>query len=145
VRNLFSVRETLECLAVRQATPRFTQRDHEKLDAILRQQAAANELLTTSVTRAIKRLGQLNDDFHGLILKRANNEWLEQMLGSIGDLLVFARARLREAAPLERRLQSLKEHEQIAEALRSNDPTSAARVMSEHLRHLEELVINHMK
>lgn len=144
VRNLFALRESLECLAVKQATDHLTSQDHARIDAVLGRQAEANELLRTSRARATKRLAQLNDDFHGLILQRANNEWVEAMLGSIGDLLVFARVRLRETAPWERRVQSLDEHRRIAAALRSRDAELAARIMSDHLRHLEEHVIVRM-
>ena len=144
IRNLFALRESLERLAVKQAAAHLTEHDHAKLATILERQAEANELLKTSKVRATKRLAQLNEDFHGLILERANNEWVETMLGSIGDLLVFARVQLRETAPWERRVQSLDEHSRIAAALRSKNAELAERIMAEHLRHLEEHVIARM-
>jgi len=144
VRNLFAVRETLECLAVRQATEHLTPADHQRLNSILDRQAEANELMASSRSLATKRLSELNDDFHGLILRRSANEWVEALLASIGDLLIFARVRLRETVPWERRIQSLEEHRQIAEALCNRDGESAARTMSEHLRHLERHIVNQM-
>lgn len=144
IRNLFAVRETLECLAVRQAAGNLRPEDFTRFEAILERQAEANELVVTARARATRRLAELNDDFHGLILERSGNEWLEGMLASISDLLVFARVRLRETAPMERRVQSLDEHRRIAEALRDGDPETAANVMAEHLKHLEQHVIARM-
>lgn len=144
VKNLFAVREALECLAVKQATHQLTSRDHELIESNLDHQAQANDLLETSRVQATKRLADLNDEFHGIILDRASNEWAKDMIGSIGDLLVFARIRLRETAPWERRAQSLDEHRRIADALKARDADLAVQVMSEHLKHLEEHVIQQM-
>ncbi len=143
-RNLFAVRESLECLAVRQAAGNLTRDDFARFETILERQAESNDMVSTAKARATRRLAELNDDFHGLILRRSGNEWLETMLASIGDLLVFARVQLRESAPMERRVQSLDEHRRIVEALRNGDADRAAQVMSEHLRHLEQHVIARM-
>lgn len=144
IHNLFAVRESLECLAVRQAAHNLTREDFSRFDAILERQAESNDLVASARARATRRLAELNEDFHGLILRRSGNEWLESMLASIGDLLVFARVQLRESAPIERRVQNLEEHRRIADALRAGDPNTAVAVMTEHLRHLEEHVIARM-
>lgn len=144
VRNLFAVREALECLAITQATQHLTPEDHAFLENNLEHQAKANALLETNRTQATKRLAELNDLFHGMILDRSNNEWVRDMLSGIGDLLIFSRVRLRETAPWERRLQSLKEHQGIADALKNRDAALASRLMSEHLKHLEDHVIRQM-
>lgn len=144
VRNLFSVREALECLAVRQAAHNLTREDFARFHLNLQRQADANELALEASARATRRLAELNDEFHGLILERAGNEWLASLLGSIGDLLVFARVRLRESASTARRVQSLAEHRSIVEALAAGDAEVAASFMSAHLRHLEDHVIARM-
>ncbi len=144
VQNLFAVRESLECLAVQQSVQHLAPKDHRLIEDILERQAAANELVETSRTLAVQRLADLNDEFHGLILERAGNEWVTSMLASIGDLLVFARVRLRESAPWERRAQSLDEHRRIAAALHDEKVELAVRHMSDHLKHLEDHVIAQM-
>lgn len=144
IRNLFAVRESLECLAVRQAAANLSAKDFERFETILERQAESNDLVVTARSRATRRLAELNDDFHGLILRRAGNRWLENMLLSIGDLLVFARVQLRESASMERRNQNLDEHRRIVAALRDEDQDLAAQVMSDHLRHLEQHVIARM-
>ncbi|HEX7000128.1 MAG TPA: GntR family transcriptional regulator [Trueperaceae bacterium] len=144
VHNLFAVREALECLAVRQAMENLSAEDFARLDAILQRQAESNDLIATARARATRRLVELNDGFHSLILSRSRNEWLEGVLSSIGDLLVFARLQLRETAPMERRVQSLEEHRRIVAALRAGDADAASAAMAEHLRHLEEHVVARM-
>jgi DNA-binding GntR family transcriptional regulator len=144
IRNLFAVREVLECLAVRQAIGAFSADDFARFESILQKQAESNDLMDAARARATRRLAELNDDFHGLILARANNEWLQGMLASIGDLLVFARVQLRETATLARRVQSLEEHRRIVAALRAGDGEAAVAAMTEHLRNLERHVIAHV-
>lgn len=141
VENLIAVREALEVLAVRQSIPHLTPEDDARLQRILDDQAKATELAATNPTRAVPQLAQLNEDFHQLILQRTGNEWLVAMLASIQELLVFARARLRMNATLERRVQSLEEHRHIAAGLARRDPEAAVRRMSEHLDHLKQHVL----
>lgn len=139
--NLLSVREVLEVLAVRQAVPNLTEEDDSQLLRLLEAQRSATALAKTSPAQARAQLSALNEEFHQLILVRTGNEWLTNLLTSIQDLLVFARARLRMNATLQRRQDSLEEHRRITEALLRRDAEAAVRHMSEHLSHLKEHVV----
>lgn len=139
--NLLSVREALEVLAVRQAVPNLTDDDNARLLRLLDAQSQATALAKTNPSQARDRLSILNEEFHQLILVRTKNEWLIMLLSSIQDLLVFARARLRMNASLQRRQESLEEHRRITEALVRRDTEAAVRHMSEHLLHLKEHVV----
>lgn len=141
VENLLSVRESLEVLAVRQAAPNITREDEGRFAAILRQQADVTERVADDPETAIPTLVALNDEFHELILVRADNPWLASMLTSIQDLLIFARAGLRARATLARRRESLREHRRLARALAEGDADVAAAVMSEHVRKTKEHII----
>lgn len=141
VKNLLSVREALEVLAVRQAVPNLTAADRARFAHLLERQAEATDLVRRDAARALPRLVQVNDAFHALILQRTRNEWASSLLASIQDLLGFARARLRAEAGLERRRQSLAEHHEIADALLARDGDRAAAAMSNHIRQLERHVI----
>ena len=142
VENLLSVRESLEALAVRQAIANVTTEDEDRFGLLLEQQAAATELARTDPDKAVPRLAVLNEEFHDLILERADNQWLASMLASIHDLLVFARAGLRSRATLPRRQASLEEHRRIASAITSRDGEAAVEHMRDHVRRTKQHVIS---
>lgn len=142
VENLVSVREALDVLAVRQAVDRFTDDDFARFARILDDQERETQRAGEGAADAIQKLASLNDEFHRLILHRSQNPWLSTMLESIDDLLVFARARLRLQANLERRRESLEEHRRIVQAIADSDPDAAAARMSEHVRNLKLHVLS---
>lgn len=142
VDNLLSAREALEVLAVRQAVPHVTKADVQSFEQILDAQEQATVQARDEPANALPRLASLNEAFHRLILGRTENEWLASLLGSIDDLVVFARMRLRMQATLERRRESLDEHRRIVRAIADGDVEAAAARMSEHVDRLKAHVLS---
>ena len=140
VENLLAVRESLEVLAIRQGVPRFTESDDDHLKALLHAQARATDEVVARPRSVVPQLAELNESFHQRILDRAANEWLTSMLASIQDLLIFARARLRKEATLERRRESLEEHRRILESIRRRDVDAASDRMREHIANLKAYI-----
>jgi DNA-binding GntR family transcriptional regulator len=139
--NLLAVRKSLEILAVRQAVTNLTTADDATIKRIVREQASATDRTKAAPETAIPVLGQLNEDFHQLILARTNNQWLISMLASIQDLLLFVRTELRKSTSVKRRRESLAEHRQIAEALLARDADAAGAAMGQHVANLEGHVV----
>lgn len=140
-RNLLAVRKSLETLAVTQAVPRLSPTDDAIIRRLVSEQTSATELAQSDPDAATPLLGELNERFHYLVLERSGNEWLESMLTSIQDLLLFVRTELRRRASVARRRESLAEHRRIAEALLARDSDAAAVAMAEHVDRLEQGVV----
>ncbi|HET8984470.1 MAG TPA: GntR family transcriptional regulator [Trueperaceae bacterium] len=139
--NLLAVRKSLEILAVRQAVTNLTAADDAIIRRLVKEQSTATDRTKADPESAIPVLGQLNEEFHQLILKRTGNQWLISMLASIQDLLLFVRTELRKSTSVKRRRESLTEHRQIAEALLARDADAAAAAMGQHVANLEGHVV----
>jgi|JRYE01.1.fsa_nt_gb DNA-binding GntR family transcriptional regulator len=139
--NLLAVRKSLEILAVRQAVTNLTTADDAIIERLVKEQASATDRTKADPETSIPVLGQLNEEFHQLILRRTGNQWLISMLASIQDLLLFVRTELRRSTSVKRRRESLAEHRQIAEALLARDADAAAEAMARHVTNLEGHVV----
>jgi DNA-binding GntR family transcriptional regulator len=118
------IRQSLECLAVREAAARLTAADFALLDSLL---TRAPDAIAAADAQA---LHDLNEEFHQLFLARSENSWLQQMLGGLSDLLILARRQL----TLERSgREAWAEHEQIVAALRAGDAAAAENAMAAHI------------
>lgn len=131
--EVYIVRETLEGLASRQAARHRTQEHLDQLDGIL------EEMRCVGPHGSPQKLAMLNLEFHKVIRKAARNHFLDRFLTQI-EHAVRRFGNTTYEFP-EWANDSLEEHRQITEALRSGDPDSAEKLAIEHMRHARRLRI----
>jgi DNA-binding GntR family transcriptional regulator len=123
--DAYQVREALEVLAVRLATPKLTPEDLEQLDGLQHaMQSAAEENDAGAFFAA-------NADFHGFLVDKADNGDLKSIYESLMD-----RMRRYRTPSLDLRggiAQSIDEHAAILGAVREGNIDEAARLMAEHI------------
>lgn len=123
--EIFEIRATLEGLSARQATPNFTDQDLEiARDLVFRHNEAARQGDTQTAS-------ELNKQFHALILSKAKNSWLRQILGNLEDHL--SRYRLLSNFQAGRLEKSAEEHDAILRAIVSRQPDKAEQAVRSHL------------
>lgn len=124
--DAYRVREALETLAIRLATPRFTTSDIAELGRLhLAMQHAAAAKDTDTFFGA-------NAAFHALIIERAGNEYLRSFYEPLIDQMRRYRS---PSADLRGGLErSIDEHAAILAAIRAGDADEAARLMSDHIQ-----------
>ena len=131
--EVYIVRETLEGLASRQAARHRTQEHLDQLAAIL------DEMSRVGSHGSPQKLATLNLEFHKVIRKAARNHFLDRFLTQI-EHAVRRFGNTTYEFP-EWATDSLEEHRQITEALRSGDPDTAEKLAVNHMRHARRLRI----
>ncbi len=124
--DAYRVREALEVLAIRLATPRLTEEDLQELERLheaMVQAAAANDLDAFFAANAA---------FHELFVDRSGNLILQDYYYPLVDQM--RRYRLRSVSLRGGLLRSCDEHRAILDALRRRDAETAAQLLSEHIR-----------
>ncbi|HZW03841.1 MAG TPA: GntR family transcriptional regulator, partial [Anaerolineaceae bacterium] len=123
--EIFEIRAALEGLAARQATRNFTEQDLDLArDLVRRQQDAAHR-------GDIQAASDLNKQFHGLLLNRAKNGWLRQILGNLEDHL--QRYRMLSNFQQGRLEKSVAEHNTILSLIADRQPEKAEEAGRAHL------------
>jgi DNA-binding GntR family transcriptional regulator len=121
----YQVREALEGLAVRLATPRLTPKDlrtMERLIADMDRAAARND-----VTRFFEK----NAEFHRLFVELSENHRLQEMHRHlISDMGRYTRLSLALRGNMAR---SVEEHRRILEAARAGDTERSVELLREHV------------
>ena len=126
------LRETLEGLAVRIATPLFSPRDLDEARAHI---SSAEEFLKQGeITRAAERV----EKFHQLLVQKAENKRLSYLIQQLDDHSQRLNMFLRQIPGRVRR--SIQEHKQILAAIEENNPALAVQAVQEHIRSLFEEV-----
>lgn len=124
--DAYRVREALEVLAIRLATPRLTEEDLQELERLheaMVQAAAAND---------VDAFFAANAAFHELFVDRSGNLILQDYYYPLVDQM--RRYRLRSVSLRGGLLRSCDEHRAILDALRRRDAEAAAQLLSEHIR-----------
>jgi DNA-binding GntR family transcriptional regulator len=132
IHDLYEVREVLEALAVRLAGPRLDPEELEDFEARFRELRARGPKATHTEVRP------LGDEFHRMLLKRAENSKLTQVLEQLREQVrpVWA---MSIVAP--RRVQALlREHLAIIDALKRGDTRRAERLMALHIRRVRDAI-----
>jgi DNA-binding GntR family transcriptional regulator len=125
--DAYVVREELECLAIRLACPRVTDRHMRRLEeCILEEERAFEE-------RNLERYLEVNEAFHRIITDAAGNrvlkEYVENILARTNVYIVFYDPfYIVESNP------SVGEHRSIIEALKARDEELAVERMRNHIR-----------
>jgi DNA-binding GntR family transcriptional regulator len=131
LRDLYTVRASLEGLAAEHAAARLTRMDLARLEDLYDTMQAAQS------RRDDDELAQLNSQFHDAVAVASGNRYLQGMLGQIQD--AFERFRLTALAQPGRREQAHLEHGELIAALRDRDPERARELASAHVLHALEL------
>ncbi|MDJ0617293.1 MAG: GntR family transcriptional regulator [Calothrix sp. MO_192.B10] len=122
VEEIGEIRVALETTAIKLAIPNLTEFDLEKAQSIL--DAALTET-------DVARLGELNWEFHTTLYSPANRP---RLLGIIKNLHInierYVRLQMTKMNYVER---SHKEHEQILNACRQKDTSTAVRLLKRHI------------
>lgn len=132
IRDLYEVREALEALAVRLAAPRLSREELEDFEARFRDVRARGPRAGYTEVRP------LGEEFHRLLVKRAENSALTQVLEQVREQVrpVWT---MSIAAP--RRVQALiREHLAILDALKRGDTRRAERLMTLHVRRVRDAI-----
>lgn len=124
IAEIYHIRAVLDGLAARLATPRLTQDDHAKLNALL------DEMERGVQTHDLKTVLTVNREFHVVIWKAAQAPRLRELLENLYD----TSQRFRNISVLipGRLDQITQEHRLIAEALARGDAAAAEQHAHEH-------------
>ena len=132
IRELYQLREALEALAIRLATPHVERAELEDFERRFRELRARRRQVTYPDVRA------LGEEFHRYLVKRAGNGRLMQTLEDIREQLHSVWT-LSIVAP--RRVPGLvREHLAVIEALKRGDGRRAERLMVDHVRRVREAI-----
>ncbi len=137
VEDLYDLRIALEVLAARQAAKRMGKTDQDRLAAILDE---VGRLLSTDNKR---RILQLEQDYHVIILEGSGNSALAEMGRAILDRIwiiqninLLTTGHLSEAHP---------QHLEICAALAGGDSQKAANLMRKHVTGAKEFVLSRLR
>src|SRR6185503_356692 len=126
VREIHTLRSTLQTMAARLAAAKLTDADLQRLDAILERAA---------MTRDLTEFSRLDTEFHDEIvvisrhrrLQRAWNDFRDQM-----ELWLQRLHRQRERKMRDVRDATLKSHREMIDTLATRQPDAAAKLMERH-------------
>ena len=134
LQKIFELRIILEGFCARMATQRITGDQISSMEKVLR---GLNGLEQMEEGRAIALMG-IDRQFHELLYRAADNEFLADTLGRFYDLslrlwhLVLNR--------LENVHQSVEEHREVMEALKAGDEAKAEALVQRHVAQFQEKI-----
>lgn len=134
IADIFQCRESLEVLAIRLAIKHLT--DEVKVNL------ANNLIETKNVKPDSPELGQLDQQFHTIITEASNNGQLIKLLEVIKVKIHYMRKSMVGGAFYP---SFIDEHEQIYEAMLSENEEDAVHLMSAHIKKALEGVLAHIK
>ncbi|WP_118132914.1 GntR family transcriptional regulator [Oceanicella sp. SM1341] len=124
--DIHAIRVGLECVAVRLAAERITEAELEELFALIVEREEMPAADTEGRSRNNARL-------HELIREAARNPRLLTMIGHYQEFFLDAgRLALLDA---EASTRAVRQHREIAEALRARNPDAAETALRDHLEH----------
>ena len=127
VEEIYQVREVLEALAVRLATPVIPDEELKEMQALFA--SIGDEIEGGDFERHF----QSDTQFHDLIVRYCDNEVLQQVLGTITDRIYHVRVFSRNQSGYHMK-ESFRDHCRILDAITERDVAKAERLMAEHIR-----------
>lgn len=132
IRELYQIREALEALAVKLATPRLDRGELASFETRFRELKARGAKATYTDVRA------LGEEFHRYLVKQSGN-------GKLIETLEQIREQIRTVWTMSilgpRRVQGLiHEHLALIDALKRGDARRAERLMVQHVRRVRETI-----
>ncbi|MFZ7103802.1 MAG: GntR family transcriptional regulator [Peptococcaceae bacterium] len=133
INNIFDIRELLELEVIRKAFSNLKQEDINRLEQILSQYENAYQNMD------LKMISEYNNSFHGYLMEKTGNKWLKNILESIREFLILARAPLmkkrKENKEFDKK-EAVFEHKEILLALKQKDLQKAESVMKGHINRM---------
>jgi len=133
IRELFEIREILECGVIRRAATRV---DPEKVEAV-KKKFVSSESAGKKVSPGHFKSG---DEVHSFIFEAFGNNRLIEIYRRLQDHVVRNRIYFFDQSHPDRSEESFKEHLEILDALEAQDPVRAEIAVREHLRNSVEFL-----
>lgn len=124
--DAYRVREALEVLAIRLATPRIEPDDLAHLESL------HQAMLKAAKQEDVEAFFRANAEFHALFVDRSGNLTLQDIYYPLMDQM--RRYRLRSVTLRGGLKRSCDEHEEILGAIRRGDGQEAGRLLREHIQ-----------
>jgi DNA-binding GntR family transcriptional regulator len=134
VRDAYEIREALETLATGKAAERITEEEADRLDALLAEMSATDD---------VERWMELNDEFHLGIYAAANSPRLLPVIASQRDGC-GPYIRLNVEHPARRRVKDT-QHREILDACRARDADRARDALRTHLRQSMDEILGQLR
>ena len=137
IHELFLIRENLEGLAAGLAAERVTDKDLKRLESCIR--GFKEPYQKTD----IQRYARQDFKFHQTVVLMSDARRLINLISTLLDQIrIF---RLTPFGLSNQMRSALIEHQTLVEALRRRDPEEADRRMRQHIRHVRDGVMDHIK
>ena len=133
IREIFEIREVLECEVIRRAALKA---DPERVGAI-REKFVSSESDSKKASAGHFKSG---DEVHAFIFETFGNNRLKEIYKRLQDHIVRTRIHFFNQSPSGRSEESFKEHLEILDALRAQDPVRAEKAVRDHLRNSFEYI-----
>jgi len=137
VQEVLQIRGVLEGLAARLATKMISEEEIKELEKYQKQM----EYYTKKDD--VLAFGEMDAELHELILNVCSNNWLIQIRKNLSDQA--HRYRIRSLSVPGRLKYSLKEHQEIVEALKRKDAEQADRLSQKHIENVLANILAHKK
>lgn len=130
IQDYYQTRAILEGLGAKLAAKHVTESSKEQLLSIIEKM---KETLYKSdqVTEGNEAIIKLNNSFHDYVFEIANNEVLDQMRKTLAYPIALIRST--SWISKSRRLETLKEHDNIAKAIVNEDEEKARKLAEQHI------------
>jgi GntR family transcriptional regulator, rspAB operon transcriptional repressor len=133
LQSVFEIVETLEGLGAELATKQIGAKEIAQLDELLAEQEKA------LAHGDLKKWSVLDNEFHHLIIKFANNRHLSGIIDSFTDQTHRARLYTIKHRPIPH--HSVIEHRAVVKCMEANDPNAARVVMESHRRRSRQEIL----
>lgn len=133
IRELFEIREVLECEVIRRAALKA---DPARVEAI-REKFIASESDSKKASAGHFKSG---DEVHAFIFETFGNKRLKEIYKRLQDHIVRSRIHFFNQTPSGRSEEAFKEHLEILDALKAQDPVRAEKAVRDHLQNSLEYV-----
>lgn len=145
LRGIYDLRALLESYAARQAATHLDADGIAALEQLTDQMAAGGGLLgrgSSSQERELRRIVEVNQEFHHIIAVASQNPYLLTTLQHIIQLpLIYRSMQYYGPDGLD---TSLRQHRELTKALAQRDPDWAEAVMRAHIYHGRDALFQHL-
>jgi DNA-binding GntR family transcriptional regulator len=138
VREILLIREVLEGLVVRLAVENIDAKTLQKLRKAIEKVSNIPE-----EDRDLVNYTRSEVDFHSILLSASSNQMLKNMMDMVNAHLQIIR--LRTVVIPERAQKTVKEHQQILNAIEKGDADSAEELMRNHVRSVREVALRNIE
>jgi len=133
IRELFEIREVLECEVIRRAALKA---DPERVEAI-KEKFVTSESDNKKASAGHFKSG---DEIHAFIFETFGNKRLMEIYKRLQDHIVRSRIHFFNQTPSGRSGEAFREHLEILDALKAQDPVRAEKAVRDHLQNSFEYV-----